>query len=135
MDAQPQQQPQTAPTVLIADDEPQMLQMMSSALQAAGFMVVQASNGKQSLDMALQQHPALILTDNLMPIMTGIQMAAELRKDAWGAKVPVIIMTNLNDLNAVNQSLEAGVTDYIMKSDVGLDEIVAMVKNKLTSNG
>ncbi len=130
MDTQPQQS-QPTKSVLVVDDDASMLQMMSGALQAAGLTVLQAADGKQGLEIALKQRPSIILTDNLMPLLTGIQMVAELRKDQWGATAPVIVMTNLNDLNAVNQSLQAGITDYVMKSDLGLDQIVAMVKSKV----
>ncbi len=129
------QPPATSSKILVVDDEMPMLQMISGALQSAGLTVIQAKNGQEGQEVALKERPDLIVTDNLMPLTTGIQMVANLRKDPWGAKVPVIVMTNVNDLNAVNESLQAGITDYVMKADVDLDQITRMVKTKLGLNG
>jgi DNA-binding response OmpR family regulator len=122
---------QTKQTILAIDDDALLLGSIAQALEAAGFTVMQAKNGKEGLEMALQSHPDLILTDNLMPIVNGVDMVVGLRKDDWGAKVPVIIMTNMYSADMLNESLQAGVTDYVMKSDMSLDRIVELVKKKL----
>jgi CheY-like chemotaxis protein len=122
----------TSQTVLVVEDDASMRKLLVSILQQAGFTVVEAENGKDGLQSATTQHPALILTDNFMPIMNGVDMVAEIRKDAgWGATVPVIVMTNVNDMSAVNKSLQAGGIDYLMKSDVQLEQVVALVKQRL----
>ncbi len=118
-------------TILAIDDDELLLGSIVQALEGAGFTVLQAKNGKEGLEMALQNHPDLILTDNLMPIVNGVDMVVGLRKDEWGAKVPVIIMTNMYSAGMLNESLEAGVTDYIMKSDMTLDKIVGLVRTRL----
>lgn len=119
-------------TVLVVEDEASMRKLLARVLQQAGFAVVEAENGKEGLQLATSQHPSLILTDNFMPLMNGVDMVAEIRKDAsWGSSVPVVVMTNVNDMEAVNKSLQAGGIDYLMKSDVQLDQIVALVKQRL----
>lgn len=118
-------------TILVIDDDAMLLGSISEALQGAGFTVIQAHNGKEGLEVALDKHPDLILTDNLMPIVNGVDMIVGLRKDEWGARVPVIIMTNMYSADMLNESLQAGATDYLMKSDVSLDKIVEMVRNHL----
>ncbi|MGH7196880.1 MAG: response regulator [Candidatus Saccharimonadales bacterium] len=118
-------------TILIVEDEAPLRKVLAATLQQSGFTVLEAGNGKEGLETALKQHPALILSDNLMPLMNGVDMMAEVRKDSWGKTVPAIIMTNMYSVDAVNQSLEAGVTDYIMKTDVSIDKIVELVKSKL----
>lgn len=119
-------------TVLVVEDDTSMRKLMVGVLQQAGFTVVEAENGKDGLQIATTQHPSLILTDNFMPQMNGVDMVAEVRKDtAWGSTVPVILMTNVNDMEAVNKSLQAGGIDYLMKSDVQLEQVVALVKQRL----
>ncbi|HKX72413.1 MAG TPA: response regulator [Candidatus Saccharimonadales bacterium] len=118
-------------TVLAIDDDALLLGSVVEALQGAGYTVLQASNGKEGLEMALKHHPDLVLTDNLMPILNGVDMIAGLRKDPWGKTAPVIIMTNMYTADMLNQSLEAGATDYIMKSDMSLDKIVELVRGRL----
>lgn len=118
-------------TVLAIDDDALLLGSVVEALEAAGYTVIQATNGKEGLEVALKHHPDLILTDNLMPILNGVDMIAGLRKDPWGKTAPVIIMTNMYTADMLNQSLQAGATDYIMKSDMSLDKIVELVRGRL----
>lgn len=118
-------------TILAIDDDALLLGSVVEALQAAGYNVIQATNGKEGLETALKEHPDLILTDNLMPVVNGVDMIAGLRKDEWGKTVPVIIMTNMYTADMLNQSLEAGATDYIMKSDMSLEKIVGLVRGRL----
>lgn len=118
-------------TVLVIDDDALLLGSVVEALQQAGYNVIQAKNGREGLEMALKEHPDLVLTDNLMPVVNGVDMIAGLRKDPWGKTVPVIIMTNMYTADMLNQSLAAGATDYIMKSDISLDKIVGLVRDRL----
>lgn len=126
------QQPVTQSVVLVAEDEPPMRKMLVGVLQQAGYTVIEVANGKEGLTAALAQHPAIIVTDNVMPIMNGVDMVVEIRKDkTWGARVPVILMTNVNSMEAVNKSLQTGGIDYLMKADVQLEQVVALVKQRL----
>jgi CheY-like chemotaxis protein len=124
--------PSTSPLVLIAEDDSSMRKLLVGMLQQAGFTTIEAKNGQDGLQLALAQHPALVLTDNFMPIMNGVDMVAEIRKEpTWGKMVPVIIMTNVNDVNAVNKAMQTPGVDYLMKSDVELSQILLLVKQRL----
>jgi len=63
--------------------------------------------------------------------MDGISMLKELRKDAWGKDVPVIILTNLNDASKVGEAVDQGVQDYLVKVDWKMEDLVIKVKQKL----
>lgn len=118
--------------VLVVEDEVSMRKMMAGVLQQAGFAVIEAANGKEGEEKALAEQPNAIVTDNMMPILNGVDMISEIRQSGeWGAKVPIVLMTNVNDMNAVNKSLQSGGVDYLMKSDVQLDDIVNVVKQRL----
>lgn len=118
--------------VLVVEDEASMRKMMTGVLQQAGFVVIEASNGKEGEEKAIAEKPNAIVTDNMMPILNGVDMIGEIRQSSeWGAKVPIILMTNVNDMNAVNKSLQSGGVDYLMKSDIQLDDIVNLVKQRL----
>lgn len=109
-----------------------MRKLLVGILQQAGYNVVEAANGKEGLQAALDQKPVIIVTDNVMPIMNGVDMVTQIRKDtAWGARVPVILMTNVSDMEAVNKALQAGGVDYLMKVDIQLDQVVALVKQRI----
>ena len=119
--------------ILIAEDDNLLRQTLTDMLTESGYVVTQAVNGREALKLSLEKHPDLIITDNLMPEMTGLEWVTQLRQDEWGKLVPAIIMTNLYDVEAVNASLQTGITDYVMKADVGADKIIEIIKSHLKS--
>jgi len=76
-------------TVLVVEDESAMRQALHDKLSLAGFTVTRAANGAAGLELALRDHPDLILTDILMPRMHGLDMIERLRLDDWGRNVPI----------------------------------------------
>lgn len=116
------------PLILVVDDDKTLSTTLSESLRAIGYSVATAPNGKTGLEMALSQYPNLIILDLQMPEMDGVEMLKVLRADDWGKNVPVILATNIYDVDAINQSMEMGVKDYILKADVSLDAIAERVK-------
>jgi len=88
-------------TILIVEDETYLREVLRDKLNYTGFKTLEASNGKEGYQLALRQKPDLILLDLLMPVMNGIEMIKKLSTDHWGANVPIIIMTNVNDLKTI----------------------------------
>ena len=117
--------------ILIVEDEMAILNVLADKFTLEGFEVAVAKNGQEGLKIALKNHPDLVLLDIVMPIMDGMTMLGELRKDLWGKDVSVIFLTNLSDASRVLQSLDQGVNDYLVKSDWKIKDIVEMVKGKL----
>lgn len=118
--------------ILVVEDDKVLLNLMRDELTSEGFEVLGAANGKDGLDLALKAHPDLILVDIMMPIMNGMEMTTELRKDEWGKTAEIIVLTNLNSEKNIAEFLEKGAYDYLLKSDWSIDELVKRVKNKLT---
>src|SRR3989338_654249 len=85
--------------VLIVEDDPSMLLILSKTLAKEGFDVLKAENGQIGLNTALREHPDLIFLDVLMPVMDGMTTMKKLREDAWGATVPIVLLTNVNPDN------------------------------------
>ncbi len=81
-------------TILIIDDEALVRQLYSQKLELSGFAVLQADGGASGLSIALSEKPDLIVLDMLMPDMSGYDVLKKLRADAWGATVPVIVLSN-----------------------------------------
>lgn len=119
--------------VLVTEDEPPMLQVLTDALSESGFKTLQAKDGQQGLVIALQEHPDLILLDILMPNMDGLTMLNKLREDTWGKHVPVIILTNVSsDTDPVIQAIVKNQPSYyFVKSDVKLEMIIEKIKHIL----
>lgn len=101
-------------TVLIIEDEEPMRHVLADTLGQEGLRVLEASDGKKGLSSALLNHPDLILLDIIMPQMSGMTVLKELRKDSWGQDVPVLILTNLNDIPSVINALEFDIADQEM---------------------
>lgn len=119
--------------ILIIEDEPPMRDAVSDTLKQHNFSIITADNGKDGLDLALKEHPDLILLDIFMPKMDGLSMLESLRADGWGQNVSVIVLTNLNpdSDNTIKAILEHKPAFYLIKSNVTLEAIVAKVNEVL----
>ncbi len=122
----------TTPTILIVEDEPFLMKILLDKLTIEKFPTLSGANGEEGLKLALDKHPGVILLDILMPRMNGIEMLTELRKDAWGKNVPVIMLTNLNDPDHISQAKALGVKDFIVKADWKLSELVVKIRKYLS---
>jgi len=122
--------------ILIIDDEPMLLGALVDKFTRAGFKVVTAKDGKLGLKSAFKSRPDLILLDIIMPVMDGMTMMHELRKDAWGKKASIIILTNYdtNDTQLA-QILTDQPSYYLIKANSSLEEILEKVQEVLESKG
>lgn len=117
--------------VLVIEDEEPLQMVLKDVLTTEGYEVSLAKNGLEGLEMALYQHPDIILLDILMPKMDGLEMLKNLRADEWGKKVPVIVLTNLSDNQDIAKAVEEDVFEYFVKSDIKIDEVIERIKEKI----
>lgn len=118
--------------ILIVDDDLAFCEMVTEILASEGAQVTVEHDGQSGLEKALEIHPDLILFDMMMPRMTGIAALEELRKDPWGKNVPAILLTNVNQPEAMAASIEKGPpTEYLLKVDWTLDQIADKIKKIL----
>ena len=114
--------------ILITEDEKSMLQALGDTFKSENFDVFKAENGEKGLETAFKEHPDVILIDIVMPKMDGLTMLKKLREDDWGKSVPVIILTNLGDMEKMAEAVEDGICNYLIKTDWSLEDIVKKVK-------
>jgi CheY-like chemotaxis protein len=117
--------------ILVVEDVKCLMEAMAAGLLESGFTVLRASNGKEGLEVALREHPDLILLDVIMPVMDGTEMLKRLRKDQWGKSANVVFLTVLNDLSNIQAAIEGDVANYLMKQDWKIEDIVARVRQML----
>ncbi|MGA2959102.1 MAG: response regulator [Thermodesulfobacteriota bacterium] len=79
--------------ILVVEDIPNVLELVEVTLRFKGYPVVTARNGQEALEMAEKAHPALVITDILMPKMDGFSLAHNLRKDPLTSQVPIIFLS------------------------------------------
>jgi two-component system KDP operon response regulator KdpE len=111
-------------TVLVVDDEPQILRALRVNLAARSYDVVTASTGRQALDAAARHHPDLVVLDLGLPDMDGVEVVRGLR--GW-TEVPIIILSGRSESRAKVQALDAGADDYVTKP-FNVDELLARVR-------
>lgn len=116
--------------VLIIEDDVVLARMYQRLLTNRGYLTDIAIDGVEGLKMALKKHPDLILLDIRMPKMDGVTMLKLLRKDPWGAKVPVIILTNFDANDEIVKSLlESHPAYYLVKSNIDSELILEKIKD------
>ncbi|HKS99609.1 MAG TPA: response regulator transcription factor [Rugosimonospora sp.] len=102
-------------TVLIADDDPMILDLVSAILASGGFDVSAHPNGRDAVEAALLAPPDCAVLDVAMPEMTGLEVARALRADAHTAGVPIILLTARGQWLDVASGFDAGADDYMVK--------------------
>lgn len=80
-------------TILVADDETHILNVVSLKLRNAGYRVLTARDGQEALDLALQERPDLLITDYHMPMLSGLELCRRLRQSPATANIPAIMLT------------------------------------------
>jgi diguanylate cyclase (GGDEF)-like protein len=101
--------------VLAVDDDPRMLQLLEHNLKAAGYRVSTASDGETAMRMILEDAPHLLLTDWIMPGMSGGDLLRELRATDLGRRVYGIVLTARDDEDQVVEAFDAGADDFVAK--------------------
>ncbi|PWT90854.1 MAG: DNA-binding response regulator [Proteobacteria bacterium] len=118
---------QSPDIVLVVDDSPDTLKMLTDALEDAGMRVLVARDGWQALSMIEKVAPDVILLDAVMPGMDGFETCRRLKSNDAVTHVPVIFMTGLTETEDVIHGLEAGGVDYVTKPIVP-DELLARIR-------
>jgi len=112
-------------TILVVDDEKDIVELLSYNLAKEGFSVITGKNGREALDRA-KQKPDLIILDVMMPEMDGLQVVRELKKNKSTASIPILLLTAKGSEIDEIVGLEVGADDYIIKP-IKIGKIVARV--------
>jgi len=118
-------------SILLVDDTPTNLQVLTQTLQGLGHKLLAANSGKAALTVAKRAKPALILLDVMMPEMDGYQTCEQLKADPELASSAVIFCSALSDVDAKVKGFELGAVDFITKP-YQAEEVVARVTTHLT---
>jgi two-component system, OmpR family, alkaline phosphatase synthesis response regulator PhoP len=105
----------TIKTILIADDEADILEILSFNLSAEGYQVITASNGNIAIEQAKKQNPDLIILDMMMPGKTGVEVCEILRAQPEFATTIIVFLTAIKDETTEIKCFNAGADDYMVK--------------------
>jgi signal transduction histidine kinase len=121
------------PTVVIADDEPDMLRFLKSQL-VQHYRVIEAKNGQEAIDRAIAAKPDLILLDMMMPEKDGLQACRELRDHPATKSTPIVMLTARADEETKIAALNVGVSDFLPKP-FSSTELHVRLRNLVDSHG
>ena len=121
-------------TILIADDEAHLRLLVRKTLEEDDFKLLEAQDGKAALELALTEHPDLVILDWMMPGMTGVEVLEALREDPETTATPVIMLTARSQKVDRNQVLRLGVRGYLVKPFSPL-ELIQLVEKVMMGGG
>ena len=104
-----------APVVLVVEDDPTVLQLLEVNFEMEGFTVLRAVDGADGLEQARQGAPDIIVSDVMMPNMSGVEMVSALKADEATASIPIILLSAKAQSADIRQGLEAGADEYVTK--------------------
>ena len=105
----------TAPSVLVVDDEPQVVWMLQFSLEAEGYQTLSARDGRSALDEVREHHPSVILLDIMMPVMDGWAVLEELQELPASERPRVIVVSARSSLRDRAKAAELGADAFVAK--------------------
>lgn len=120
-------------TVLVIDDEEDLLVIVKTALKQEGYEVVTANNGPAALEVCKTIKPDLITVDLMMPVMDGFQTIEAIRNIPSYDKIPVIMITGVMDKNKIAHALESDINYYLLKP-FEFHDFISKVQIAINSN-
>ena len=132
MPATPSPTPSAPPRVLIADDNPQGVELLEASLSGSDYEIRTAADGEETLRQVQQWRPDLILLDIMMPKISGFEVCKRLRANPATRDVAVLMITALDQPSDVERAVEAGTDDYLTKP-INKAELLLRVRSLLKS--
>jgi len=118
--------------ILFIEDESALQKALSSILKKKGYEPLAALDGEIGLRVTREQHPDIILLDLVLPKKDGFEVLKELKGDPATAKIPVIVLTNLEGTQDVERALELGAMNYLVKTNYRLEEVTEKIDQVLS---
>jgi DNA-binding response OmpR family regulator len=119
--------PDRIPTILVADDEEDLRELVAYRLSRSGYNVIGAEDGQEALELAAERTPDLMVLDVMMPKLDGYELTRRVRAEAALRSIPVILLTARSQESDIDRGFEVGADDYL-KKPFNPDELVARVR-------
>ena len=121
-----------ANAILVADDDPDILSIVSMSLETQGYTVHTATNGREAVDLAREHHPDLILMDMMMPVLSGYEAVGELKADAATKDIIIVGLSAKAMATDMERATDVGIDGYITKP-FRIAQILSVVESYLTA--
>jgi len=117
--------------VLIIDDDANITEIWKIVLKQNGFEGLTAANGRSGIDQAKTQKPDFILIDQIMPDMKGNDVLKMLKEDPMTNMIPMVMASNYSDTQLIQEAIQQGALDYILKYQIEPLDLISKIKNLL----
>lgn len=117
-------------TIVIAEDEAQIANLVKYKLEKSGYEVLWGGNGRLALDLIEQNHPDLVILDVMMPVMDGYEVLRAMKADPVTKSIPVIMLTARGLEQDILKGFDNGAVDYVVKP-FSVTELAARIKTNL----
>lgn len=105
-----------------------MQKTVGAIIQQEGYNMISALDGDLGIKLAREKHPDMILLDLVLPKRDGFDVLRSLKQDEQTKSIPIIVLTNLGEMENIDKAIELGATTYLVKSDYSLKEIIEKIK-------
>ena len=117
--------------VLLIEDEIDLVDLYTEILNEAGYDVLPSYDGEDGIYKSKNDEWDLLLLDIMLPEKDGMAVLEEIQKANGGKKGPIVLLTDLNSEDLIERAYKLGADDYLIKSEISLDDIVKKVKHYL----
>ncbi len=119
----------SSPTILIVEDSPHLSDSLNDVLQLKGYRTLIARTGNEGIQLALDEHPDLILLDIRLPDINGYEVFNRIRKDPWGATAEVLVLTASESTETIASNISLPTNRILFKPDWGLQELLEKISS------
>lgn len=119
----------SAPTILIIEDSPSLSDSLNDILKLKGYQTLVANTGNEGVQLALTNHPALILLDIRLPDISGYEVFNRIRRDAWGSTAEVLVLTASESTEAIAANISLPTNRILFKPDWGLASLLQKISD------
>jgi CheY-like chemotaxis protein len=118
--------------ILLADDDKLLRDSLAKVLSAHGYEVLQAGDGEEAFSLAEANAPNLLITDIMMPKLSGMDLMEKIRHTVWGENIPMIVLTVKDqDIEGLNKTIQVRTVAYLSKSEISPEGVAALVDQYL----
>jgi len=120
--------------ILLIEDEKALQDVLKEILEQEKYLVIQAFNGVDGIKLAKENIPDLILLDLILPKKDGFEVLKTLKNDKKTNQIPVVVLTNLEDVHDIERAFGAGADSYLIKASYKPEEILQKINEVFKNN-
>ena len=124
--------PSSGKKILVVEDDKGLRRALTFMLEQVQHKVIMAADGEEALKLTREEMPSLILLDLIIPKINGFEVLRRIKEDPATKDIPVVCFSNLSQENDKEQVLSLGAVEFVMKSEISVDQVLGIVTKYLT---